>query len=192
MRPVSALGGNEIGTSKQPSQRHSAALAGRACKGSAISRVGHGVAAADGLGAQTLAAARTARSKHFAATFGGQAGAEAVTAFAHQLGGLVSPFHRLNSPLGLNKGARSPATVRPRSRETCEVPARRIPPERAAPEQVALMRGMTAKVNKDGTSEGRRDTAPACRRFRARLSMGDDHGALTILMTASDDHPGVP
>jgi hypothetical protein len=44
-------------------------------------------------GTQTLAAARAARGEDLPAAFGGQPGAEAVTALAHQFAGLISPFH---------------------------------------------------------------------------------------------------
>jgi hypothetical protein len=46
-----------------------------------------------GSGAQTLAATRAARREDFAAAGGRQAGAEAVTALAHQFAGLISPLH---------------------------------------------------------------------------------------------------
>jgi hypothetical protein len=51
-------------------------------------------------GAQPLAAARSASSKHLAATLGLQAMAKAMTALAHQLAGLVGPLHEfdLRSP----------------------------------------------------------------------------------------------
>src|SRR5689334_1157681 len=42
---------------------------------------------------QTLATARPARSENLAATLGRQAGAEAVTALADELGGLIGAFH---------------------------------------------------------------------------------------------------
>src|SRR6516164_4532568 len=45
------------------------------------------------LGAQALAATRAARGEDLAATGGGEAGAEAVTALAHQFAGLISPLH---------------------------------------------------------------------------------------------------
>jgi hypothetical protein len=44
-------------------------------------------------GAQALAATRTARSENLAAARGGEAGAEAVAALAHQFAGLISPLH---------------------------------------------------------------------------------------------------
>src|SRR6516164_678464 len=44
-------------------------------------------------GAQTLAASRTARGEDLAAAGGCKAGAEAVTALAHQFAGLISPLH---------------------------------------------------------------------------------------------------
>jgi len=46
-----------------------------------------------GAGAQTLAATRTAGGENLAAAGGGEAGAEAVTALAHQFRGLISPLH---------------------------------------------------------------------------------------------------
>jgi len=46
-----------------------------------------------GSGAQTLATARTAGSENLAAAGGGETGAEAVTALAHQFAGLISPLH---------------------------------------------------------------------------------------------------
>jgi hypothetical protein len=46
-----------------------------------------------GSGAQTLAAPRAARGEDLAAAGRGQSGAEAMTALAHQLAGLVSPLH---------------------------------------------------------------------------------------------------
>jgi hypothetical protein len=46
-----------------------------------------------GSGAQTLAAAGAAGGKNLAAAGGGEAGAEAVTALAHQFAGLISPLH---------------------------------------------------------------------------------------------------
>src|ERR1700744_869058 len=44
-------------------------------------------------GAQTLAAAGTASGEDLAAAGGGETGAEAVTALAHQFAGLISPLH---------------------------------------------------------------------------------------------------
>src|ERR1700753_2259353 len=44
-------------------------------------------------GAQTLAAAGTAGGENLAAAGGGETGAEAVTALAHQFAGLISPLH---------------------------------------------------------------------------------------------------
>jgi hypothetical protein len=44
-------------------------------------------------GAQTLAAACAACGEDLAAAGGGEAGAEAVTALAHQFAGLISPLH---------------------------------------------------------------------------------------------------
>src|ERR1700761_3413053 len=44
-------------------------------------------------GAQTLAAAGTAGGEDLAAAGGGETGAEAVTALAHQFAGLISPLH---------------------------------------------------------------------------------------------------
>src|SRR5947208_13035182 len=46
-----------------------------------------------GSGAQTLAAPRAARGEDLAAAGGGETGAEAVTALAHQFAGLISPLH---------------------------------------------------------------------------------------------------
>jgi hypothetical protein len=46
-----------------------------------------------GSGAQTLAAAGAAGSEDLATAGGRQAGAEAVTALAHQFAGLISPLH---------------------------------------------------------------------------------------------------
>jgi hypothetical protein len=46
-----------------------------------------------GSGAQTLAAARTARGEDVAAAGRGETSAEAVTALAHQFAGLISPLH---------------------------------------------------------------------------------------------------
>jgi hypothetical protein len=46
-----------------------------------------------GSGAQTLAATRTAGGENLAAAGGGETGAEAVTALAHQFAGLISPLH---------------------------------------------------------------------------------------------------
>jgi hypothetical protein len=46
-----------------------------------------------GSGAQTLAATRTARSENLAAAGRGETGAEAVTALAHEFGGLKSALH---------------------------------------------------------------------------------------------------
>jgi hypothetical protein len=46
-----------------------------------------------GSGAQTLAAARTAGGENLATASGGETGAEAVTALAHQFAGLISPLH---------------------------------------------------------------------------------------------------
>jgi hypothetical protein len=46
-----------------------------------------------GSGAQALAATRAARGEDFAAAGGREAGAEAVTALAHQFAGLISPLH---------------------------------------------------------------------------------------------------
>jgi hypothetical protein len=46
-----------------------------------------------GSGAQTLATACAAGSENLAAAGGGEAGAEAVTALAHQFAGLISPLH---------------------------------------------------------------------------------------------------
>ena len=46
-----------------------------------------------GSGAQTLAAPRAARGEDLAAAGGRKAGAEAVTALAHQFAGLISPLH---------------------------------------------------------------------------------------------------
>src|SRR5215813_13152738 len=46
-----------------------------------------------GSGAQTLAAAGAAGGKNLAAAGGGEAGAEAVTALAHQFAGLIGPLH---------------------------------------------------------------------------------------------------
>jgi len=46
-----------------------------------------------GSGAQTLAPTRAARGEDLAATGRGDAGAEAMTALAHQFAGLVSPLH---------------------------------------------------------------------------------------------------
>jgi hypothetical protein len=46
-----------------------------------------------GSGAQTLAATGAAGGKNLAAAGGGEAGAEAVTALAHQFAGLISPLH---------------------------------------------------------------------------------------------------
>jgi hypothetical protein len=48
-------------------------------------------------GAQALAAARAAGSEDLAAAGGGQTGAEAVAALAHQFRGLISPLHGLFS-----------------------------------------------------------------------------------------------
>ncbi|SMX55605.1 conserved protein of unknown function [Bradyrhizobium sp. ORS 285] len=49
-------------------------------------------------GAETLAAPGATRGKDLAAAGGGEAGAEAVTALAHQFAGLISPLHG-RSPL---------------------------------------------------------------------------------------------
>jgi hypothetical protein len=46
-----------------------------------------------GSGAQTLAAAGAAGGENLAAASSGEAGAEAVTALAHQFAGLISPLH---------------------------------------------------------------------------------------------------
>jgi hypothetical protein len=46
-----------------------------------------------GSGAQTLAAACAAGGENLATASGGQTGAEAVTALAHQFAGLISPLH---------------------------------------------------------------------------------------------------
>jgi hypothetical protein len=46
-----------------------------------------------GSGAQTLATARTAGGENLATAGGGETGAEAVTALAHQFAGLISPLH---------------------------------------------------------------------------------------------------
>jgi hypothetical protein len=46
---------------------------------------------------ELLAAARTARCKHFATADRRRAGAKAVTALAHELAGLIGPLHRLVS-----------------------------------------------------------------------------------------------
>jgi hypothetical protein len=45
------------------------------------------------LSAEPLAATRTACGEDLAAAGGGEAGAEAVTALAHQFAGLISPLH---------------------------------------------------------------------------------------------------
>ena len=45
-------------------------------------------------GGQALATTRTARSDHLAATDSGHAGAKTMTALAHDLAGLIGPFHR--------------------------------------------------------------------------------------------------
>jgi hypothetical protein len=46
-----------------------------------------------GSGAQALAATRATGGENLTATDGRQAGAEAVTALAHQFAGLISPLH---------------------------------------------------------------------------------------------------
>lgn|GEM_PF-6374356 len=45
-------------------------------------------------GGQTLATTRATRGDHLAATDSGHAGAETMTALAHDFAGLISPFHR--------------------------------------------------------------------------------------------------
>ena len=49
--------------------------------------------AARASGAEPLASTRAPGAQHLAATFGGEAGAETVTALAHQFARLIGPFH---------------------------------------------------------------------------------------------------
>ena len=56
-----------------------------------------------GSGRQLLAATRATGGDDLAATDRGHAGAEAVTALADELGGLVGALHVLNSVLGQSR-----------------------------------------------------------------------------------------
>ncbi len=63
-----------------------------------------------GLGGQPLASARAAGADDLAAARGLHAGAITVTAFAHELAGLIGPLHRFCSPFAVACGLiRSPA-----------------------------------------------------------------------------------
>jgi hypothetical protein len=58
-----------------------------------LSRSMNEISGKSGSGAQTLATACAASGENLAAAGGGEAGAEAVTALAHQFAGLISPLH---------------------------------------------------------------------------------------------------